>query len=561
MNLRQTNTIGQTLKSDYDNMIKSEVETAVTIVDFYYKNYQDGKMNEVTAKETAMAAIKSLVYHEDGYFWIDDIEGNLIAHPIQPESEGDNRIALQDPNGVYLIKEIISAAKDNNKEGYTDYMWVKPEDTDTQRLSPKRAYSKLFKPWNWVISTGNYIDDIDATVQIKEAELEQEFQTNAIRVFGFLVLALLGNTLFGILLSRIISKPIINLMKGFEKDKDGKITIQEINIKSKDEIGQLAKTLNEMSRQVKEFIQGVLKESGDVADSSNRVKQDIVILNDRIEEISSTTEEIAAGMEETTAISEDLSSKAADISDSAIDIANKADEAAKAVREISERAENLKGNFDTAVNAGSKFITSANDQLSKALEDSKAVDQISQLADAIIEITEQTNLLALNASIEAAHAGEAGKGFAIIANEIRLLADNSQNTVNQIQNMIQSVTSAVDSLYDNSKELVNYMTQNVKSDYDLMLHASDEYNTDAKKLASIISDFRFKANNLSQIIQDMTKAMNEIATATSEGADGASDIAGSIDLVTEKMSELLLEANKSEDNSASLLELVSQFNI
>lgn len=561
MNIRQADSIDQTLKGDYDNMIKSEVETAVTIVDFYFMYYQEGKMDEVTAKETAIAAIKTLVYHDEGYFWIDDTDGNLIAHPIQPENEGNNRIDLQDPNGVYLIKEIIKAAKDNNNNGFTDYMWVKPEDTDTNKLSPKRAYSKLFEPWNWVVSTGNYIDDIDATVQIKEAQLEQEFQTNALRVIGFLVLSLLGNTLLGILLSRIISRPIISLMKAFEKDKEGKITIQEIHIKSKDEIGQLAWTLNEMSRQVKGFIKGVLKESGDVLDSSNIVKQDIVMLNDRIEEISSTTEEIAAGMEETTAISDDLSSKAEDISDSAIDIAKQADEAAKAVMEISERAEHLKVNFNTAVNSGNKFITNANNSLGKALEDSKAVAQISELADAIIEITEQTNLLALNASIEAAHAGEAGKGFAIIAEEIRLLADNSQKTVNQIQNMIQSVTSAVDSLYGNSKELVSYMMQNVKSDYELMLHASDEYSTDAKKLSGIISDFRVKANKLSLIIQDMTKAMNEIATATGEGADGASDIANSIDSVTEKMNELLLEANKSEDNSTYLLELVSQFNI
>lgn len=560
-NENQTTAIKDTLASDYDDMIKSEVETAVAIVNFYYENFKQGEMTETKAKETAIAAVKSFRYNEDGYFWIDDTQGNLIAHPIQPEDEGINRMDLQDPNGVYLIKEIISAAKENKNEGFTDFMWVKPEDVDTEKLSPKRAYSKLFEQWDWVISTGNYVDDIDKTVAEKELELQKEFQWIEISIIGFLFLSLVGNTIFGIILSRIISRPIISLVKGFEKDENGRITIQEISVKSKDEIGLLAKTLNEMSAQVKEFIYGVMKESEHVADSANVVKNDMIILNDEVEEISSTTEEIAAGMEETTAISEDLNNKAEEISDSAIVIAKKADEAAKAVNEISERAESLKTNFNTAVENGSKFLIEANDKLGQALEDSKAVAQISVLAEAIIEITEQTNLLALNASIEAAHAGDAGKGFAIIAEEIRQLADNSQNTVNQIQSMIQSVTGSVDSLYDNSSDLVKYMTQNVKSDYDLMLKASDEYNTDAKNLAGIISDFRSKASSLSLTIQDMTKAMNEISTATAEGADGASDIANSIDLVTQKSSELLIQANESEQYSKSLLELVSRFNI
>lgn len=561
INHEQTREIKNTLKHDYDDMIKNEVDTAITIAGFYYDDYKQGKITEDEAKESAKAAVKSLAYNEDGYFWIDDTDGYLIAHPVSTEEEGKNRIDLKDPNGVPLIQEIISAAKDNKKKGYTDYMWVKPEDVKTNKLSPKRAYSRLFEPWNWIISTGNYIDDIDKTVAVKEKELQDSFQENVFGIIGCLLLSLVGNSIAGVFLSRIISTPIMTLMKGFGKDENGRITIREINIKSKDEIGLLAKTLNEMSRQVREFIQGVRKESEYVADSANVLKKDMVVLNDEIEEISSTTEEIAAGMEETTAISEDMNHKASEISDSAIVIAQRADDAAKAVGEISERAENLKNNFTVAVENGTQFLIKANERLSQALEDSKAVAQIRELADAIIEITEQTNLLALNASIEAAHAGDVGKGFAIIADQIRQLADNSQKTVNQIQDMVESVTGSVNAMYDNSSNLLKYMTQNVKCDYDLMLKASEEYSTDAKDLEGIIADFRGKANSLSLIIQDMKKAMDEIVSATFDGADGASNIVHSIDMVTEKTGELQVQANDSEHNSNSLLELVSRFNL
>ncbi len=561
MNNKQTAAIKGTLSDDYDNRIKNEVETAVSIVSFYYDAYSEGKMTEAEAKEMAKDAVKTLRYNEDGYFWIDDTEGNLIAHPIQPEEEGTNRIDIEDPNGVALIKEIINGAKDNKNSGYTDFMWVKPEDVQSGKLSPKRAYSKLFEPWNWVISTGNYIDDIDRSVAEKEMELNDKFRENIIRILGITVLSLLGMGILGIILSSVISKPIVSLVKAFAKDENGRITIQEINIRSKDEIGLLARTLNEMSIQVKEFIHGVVKESENVAASANNVKNDMVVLSEQVEEISSATEEIAAGMEETTAISEDMNNKALEISDSAGAIAGKAEEAAGAVGEIRERAAVLKINLNSAVESGSLIINEAQQKLSQALDDSKAVAQISNLADVIVQITNQTNLLALNAAIEAARAGESGKGFAVVAEEIRQLADNSKNTVNEIQNMIKSVTDSVDSLYHNSSDLVEYLTKNVKNDYDQMLQASDEYNRDAKYLETIISDFRETANNLRNSIQYMTKAMNEIASANFEGAEGAGSIAHSIELVTEKTGELLIQANRSEQYSESLLKLVSRFKV
>ncbi len=194
-------------------------------------------------------------------------------------------------------------------------------------------------------------------------------------------------------------------------------------------------------------------------------------------------------------------------------------------------------------------MNEAEEKLNQALNDSKAVAQISVLADVIVQITNQTNLLALNAAIEAARAGESGKGFAVVAEEIRQLADDSKNTISKIQGVIQSVTGSVDSLYFNSSELVKYMTKNVKSDYDLMLKASDEYNNDAKYLETIIKDFRSTAESLQTAIQQMTKAMDEITSATYEGAEGASNIAQSIELVTEKTNGLLLQAKESNQYS------------
>ncbi len=561
LNDKETASIKTTLTDDYDTRIKNEVETAAAIVDFFYTSYQNGTYTLEEAKETAKAAIKSLRYDNDGYFWIDDTKGILIAHPIQPQDEGSNRLDIEDPNGVALIQEIIQAALENKNSGYTDFMWVKPENVDTGKTSPKRAYSQLFKPWNWIISTGNYVDDIDQAVSLKQQQLQDRLKQNFFGILGLILLSLFGITVFGIMLSNLISRPVVKLVRAFEKDAGGRITIQEIHIRSRDELGLLANTLNEMSLQVKDFIHGVTKEAKEVSDSANVVRNNMLTLNQEIQEISAATEEISAGMEETTATSEDLKNKAWEIANDTDAIAKKTEEASVAVSEMNERASQLTNTLNISIQKGQQIIQTAHDRLDQAMEDAKAAHQISDLAEVITQITNQTNLLALNAAIEAARAGEAGKGFAVVAEEIRHLADNSQNTVNQMQDMIQSITSSVNSLYSGSSELVDFLTKNVKNDYDLMLNASDEYHKDARSLEAMITDFNSNAIFLNSTIHQMTTAMDEIASATYEGAQGAGSIANSVDLVTQKAAGLLDQANHSEENSNSLLQLVSMFKV
>jgi methyl-accepting chemotaxis protein len=561
MNHMQVATIHEMLDADYDNMIKNEVETATGILNYYYDLSSEGRITESEAKTEAIAAIKAIRYNGDGYFWIDNRDGILIAHPISPDNEGNNRLELQDPNGVYLIKNLIDASLNGTNGGFTDFMWVKPENVESNIQSPKRAYSEYFEPWQWIVSTGNYTDDIDAVVAAKESELDAQFKANIYGLVGILIFSIVGSVLLGMIFSRVVSEPIVKLVKGFEKDAEGKITIKAIDIRSKDEIGLLGLTLNEMTAQIKQFIYGVVAEAEHVSDSSETVRKSIAALNLEIEEVSATTEEIAAGMEETTAISQDISMKTNDIAAAAKDIADRAKSATYAVDEISSRATDLKQNIENALEEGKLFIDSAKVKMTEAQKASQSVAQIDQLSNAIIAITEQTNLLALNASIEAARAGSAGLGFSVIAEEIRKLAEYSQSTVSQIQSITQSVVESVNLMYDNAGSMVEYMVKNVSSDYDLMLSTSSAYREDAKTLNEMITIFGENAAHLSEVIQEMTKAMGEISVATSESAEGAGEIAGSIDTITGKAHELTKTADETEQYAKALVKLVSQFNL
>ncbi len=561
LNKSETAAVEKMLFSDYDNMIKNEVDTAVNILEAYHDAYKQTIMTEKEAQETAKQLIKKLKYGDDGYFWIDDTSGILVAHPVKPEDEGKNRLDITDPNGVKLIREIIEAAADGQRSGYTDYMWEKPEDAGTDRLTQKRAYSKLFKPWNWIVSTGNYVDDIQKNVNEKSIELNRNLTENIIGILIFLGLSIIAMIFIGLALSRRLSEPIVKIVKAFEKDENGQIRIQEIRLKSKDEIGILAGTLNEMSLQVKGFINGVMSESSNIDASADNVREQMTMMNELIEEVSETTEELSAGMEETAASTQEMYATAVEIGTAVDLIAGKAQESERHVTEIRKRAKVLKESISDAITGGTQIMDNSRKNLEKALQEAESVKRINELADVILEITSQTNLLALNASIEAARAGEAGRGFAVVADEIRLLAEDSKSTANKITGIIKQVTGSVDNLSSNSSELLDFIGTTVKGDYTMMLNASDEYERDSENLNLLVADFSRTSEELNISISNMIKAINEITSANSEEAEGTSSIAQRSVQVKEKANELLIQANKSKKYSENLMNYVSKFKL
>ena len=151
--------------------------------------------------------------------------------------------------------------------------------------------------------------------------------------------------------------------------------------------------------------------------------------------------------------------------------------------------------------------------------------QLEVLSSAIMEITNQTNLLALNASIEAARAGEAGKGFAVVATEIGGLADQSKQTVAQIQKVTEKVTSSVAQLSSDAEQLLAFVGNDVVASYDTFDEVADAYNQDAGKIDALISDFSATSEELLASIDGVLDAMEGMATATNEGAKGTIDIA------------------------------------
>ena len=362
-------------------------------------------------------------------------------------------------------------------------------------------------------------------------------------------------------IASLIATPIKLASEHLEFIATGNFTrdIPEEFLKKKDEIGVLAKAIFTMQRSVKEVVKGVMNESKNVEESMVATRLTITELTSQIEEVSSTTEELSAGMEETAASSEEMSATATEIERAINSIALKAQQGAQSAGEISRRAGELKQSAITSQrNAQSLYLTTQ-DNMIKAIEESKAVDQINVLSDAILQITSQTNLLALNAAIEAARAGEAGRGFAVVAEEIRKLAENSKNTVNEIQKITKLVVASVGNLSESSASVLEFIDKQVIQDYEIMVKTGEQYNQDAEFVDNLVADFSATAEELTASIQEMTKVIEEIAVAANQGAEGTTNIAQKSVMVVVKADEVLKQADVSKESSDNLNIMVSKF--
>lgn len=544
------------MRSSYDEQIKAQVDNVISLCQSIYNRYEKGEYTLDEAEKLAADQIRDLRYGNNGYFWVDTYDGTNVVL-LGNDTEGTNRMDAVDTNGFAYMQAIINAGKQEDG-GFTDYVFPREGETES---SPKRAYSKAFEPFGWVLGTGNYTDDIDEDVLGVKNEFSSYESNSRMAIIGIAVVMEVILILVLTLITASIVKPLKKSLTHIDEIAQGDFSkeFEQDLLKRKDDFGQLADSLEKMRSEMKELIGEVKSEALEITGMVQEIDTSIRALDDQIENVSATTEELAAGMEETAASSEEMNAMSHEIESAAKSIAERSQDGANEADEIRERAVKIKKDTDENDRRTRSIHEEINESLTKALEDIKVVDQINVLAKSIMDITGQTNLLALNASIEAARAGEAGKGFAVVADEIRVLAEQSKAAVAHIQEVTGNVTAAVENLANDAERLLEFVGNDVVESLGGFAEMANSYNSDAANVDSLVTDFSASSEQLLASINGVMDAISDVSKTATEGATGTTDIAEKVGNVVQEAEAIKQKAETTYHSAEKLQKNVERF--
>lgn len=473
---------------DRQDRTKDLVEVAHSTLNYYYQTALTKGTDQELAKQQAFESIRALRYEGKEYFWINDMNSVMLMHPVNPALEGKNMNSFKDVNGVKVFAEFLKVIKQDGA-GFVSYMWPKAGETEP---TAKNAYVKEFKPWHLIIGTGVYLD-----------VLYQQFFDNLFR-FGIAVVLLTlfigGSALFIIYLvtSRVIR--LKDIMLGVAQSGD---LTRRVDFKGKDELGIIASSFNQMMSSFQLIV--------DKVGSSSSQLDDIVVQSNHISD--KTTLGVETQLKETEHTASAMLQMAA---------------SAQQANDISTIANNKAQEVQQQSKQGLAIITTSNDKIKCLAQNvADATNSIHQLRNSVMEIetvldvigqvSDQTNLLALNAAIEAARAGEQGRGFAVVADEVRHLAQRSQGSAVEIHDMIERLRNQTLATVDVMEKAQSMAQEGVEQAVQAGTSFSD-ITQGISEISHLNQQITLASNEQTQVAEEISRNINNINTVTEDTA-------------------------------------------
>lgn len=470
----------------YKSVISSEVQSAISITENYYELAQSGGLSEAEAQKKAMEVIRSIRYGDDnsGYLWIDGTDYTLLMHPILPDQEGNNRYELTDQNDVKIIQEIMKVAKEG---GYNEFYFTK---SDGVTVAPKVAYSKEFEPWNWVITTGVYSDDIQNIVDNSNGVIQigQIFNQSLGLMAGMAALfAVIIAIVAYILIKKIIlviDKVKVQLTRVAQGDLTGKLEgrISQRN----DELGAMVRNTNIAMDSFRSSMLSVKNTTDAVESGSTDMKEKTENAVNANEQVATAIGNVAAEVSQQASAVDQMIENVASLADAGKAVSTAVEEALQYMKQLDGNSADMKAKMESMSEESAHMDVNVQEISEKIDVTSKGIQEMETILGSIEEIASETNLLALNASIEAARAGDAGRGFAVVADSIKGLSENTSNELENIRKIIST-------LVENFKECEKCIELVVKS---------NQSSTESTK--DVIESFRIINNDVVSTNEKLT---------------------------------------------------------
>ena len=442
--------------------------------------------------EAAINAVNVAKYGLNGYFWIQDEDGTIIAHP-------KTDIIGTKTDSTQLIAKHIQG----KQESTVDIVYENPV---TKKSENKIAYSrKIFPEWGWILSTGAYENDIiavqdnltDATRHIFDDQVASMITSSAVLIIVSLILIIWIIT--AIVKNLYTLKERIDTLSTGEADLTSRLTIT-----NDDELGDISHSVNNFIIYLQSMMLDISQASVHITTSTEQLNQQSMQANSALIAHASETEQVVSAITEMSSTSETVAQNAAD---TAFNTQQANDEAILSKTIVSEASNSVLALVDEVDSASASINTMSNN----TQEIIKALSVIGDIAD-------QTNLLALNAAIEAARAGEQGRGFSVVADEVRSLAARTQTStaeINQILNTLSSDASNAVSTMDATRSSCQRAAENtarVTDSLDNMTNfiiqindLSTQIATASEEQSSVTEEVSRNMTNINEMVQELTK--------------------------------------------------------
>ncbi len=482
--------------------LKNYLELARTSIAHLYE--QPGSADDPEVRAQAYDILRQLRFNDSGsagYIFAYDTSGVNVMHGVKPALEGKNLWGFKDPNGTYLIRELVKAAR--NGGGYVSYGW---KNSDTGQVAPKLGYAEMLPKWGIMIGTGFWVDGLEGQIAAMDAKVGESLND---AVFGSITTSLVALALI-VLLALIVVRSIIRPLKSAVSamndiaSGDGDLT-RRLEIDGKDELSQLATAFNSFADQVHGLVEQVLSSTRTLNEASEELNQVMAEAEGGVERQKSESDQVATAMNEMTAAAQEVANNASEASEAA----DHANAQVCDAQGLVHQTIGVIGGLSEQVEEGVKVIE-------KLGSDSRKIDNVLEV---IREIADQTNLLALNAAIEAARAGEAGRGFAVVADEVRTLASRTQQSTQEIQETIERLQTGA----SNAVTLIGSISERSEATVVETRQVNDalqRINQAVSTINDMNSQIASAAEEQTSVSETINQNVHEIVAITEQTADG-----------------------------------------
>ena len=529
--------------SGYRLEIKSQVQNVLSIMESEYNKFKAGKQTEDEAKYAAKEIVRNMRYRDDssGYFWIDDLNYNLVMHPILPDKEGTNRKNLTDSNGIKIIQEIYKVCQ--NGGGFNKFNFTK---ADGVTVAPKLAYTGIFNPWGWMISTGNYYDDIEKAIAGQQEEMSSLYDSIFRMLIIITIIIIIGTAiLFFVIVTTFAIRPLKVVDKSLNEIASGNADLtKRINIKSLKEIDSISSHFNGFTEKLQLIVHDIKNTRDKLASVGVELKSSSEETHSSVKEILSSIHEANNEIEKQSESVNESSAAMEGISTGIDTLNNMIENQVAGVTEASAAIEEMIGNINSVnqsvdkmasefsslqvnIKDGVKMQNNTASQLGDIVKQSEMLHEANQV---ISSIAQQTNLLAMNAAIEAAHAGDAGKGFSVVADEIRKLSENSSTQSKVIGQQLANIIEAINSVVKSSD-----LTSSSFNEVSERLVGTDQLVITIK---AAMEEQAIGSDQIGQALRSINDSSIEVQQAAQKMADKSSQINKDVSRLKEATSSI-----------------------